>query len=166
MEGKWTLWLTFLFQFFFQNWKCCVELERGGWKVWNYKQYLQCLVKNIYKLAFYIVVVHEQGPLSIREVLGTWVVYGRGPLRACSMSPELVPFLRFMVHNDPCFAHSPNIIGCTVWGIGAFDRLEFCQIFVSLTCVLWFLKMTHQEAFSVIQIPFSSFVVSVVFKRH
>ena len=40
----------------------------------NFLKYSHCLVQSVDKLAFYIVVVHGLGLLSIRQVLGVWVV--------------------------------------------------------------------------------------------
>lgn len=93
-------------------------------------------------------VLHRFCSSSIRQVLGVWAVLWSRPIGRCSISPLSVSF-RFVFHIDPCFVHSPNFIGCTVWGTGwgAFDKKEFHQIVVSLTCVLWSLKMTHQEVF-------------------
>ena len=110
-------------------------------------------------------VLHRCCSLSIRQVLGVWAVLWSRPIGRCSISPLSV-FFSFAFHIDPCFVHSPNFIGCTVWGTGwgAFDKKEFHQIVVSLTCVLWSLKMTHQEVFSLIQIFSVSFVVSVLFE--
>lgn len=127
-------------------------------------------MQNAYRFAFCIVVVHRLGQLSIQQVLGVcvvWVVYGPGPLGVYSMSPILVSFCRFMVHNDPCFVHSLHFIGCTDWGIGAFDKKQFYQICVSLTCVLSFVKMIDTPRSFVSHLNFVLFFCrSVFFKRH
>ena len=116
-------------------------------------------------ICFFLKINSGLGLLSIRKVLAVWVVYGPG--NWVDVGCLLSWFLRrFMVYSDPCFVHSLNLIDCTVWGIGAFQRKLFNQLFVSHTCILWFLKITQQEAFSVIQIWSFSFVVPIFFKRH
>ena len=50
-----TLYLNFSF---FQNIKSFLKLDWERWKVEISEQYLHCLVQSVYKLTFYIVVVH------------------------------------------------------------------------------------------------------------
>ena len=62
-------------------------------------------------------------------------------------------FCRFIFHSDPCFVHSPNFIGVTVWGnTGALDKKSFTK-FLLVSRVLWFLKMTHQNLFKLFKFP-------------
>ena len=76
----------------------------------------------------------------------------------CVACPLSLFFCRFMVHNDPCFAHSSNFIGC----ISAFDKKVFpnfcqfshvCLIFGSFKFLSFFFLLTFTVFFKRQSLP-------------
>ena len=126
------LWLTFYFDFFFQYLEKVLKLHWERWKVRISEQYLQCLVQSVYKLTFSIVVFYRLGPWSIRQVLGVWVVYGSGPLKNSDI-PCVDSFVGLW--SAVILVNFLSCTGFTAWGIGAVDKKEYCQIFLSFTCL-------------------------------
>ena len=66
---------------------------------------------------------------------------------------------RFMVHNDSSVFALPSFVQSE-----ALTKKILSKFYVSLTSALWFLKVTHLEGFSFVQISFFSVFVALFFE--